>query len=166
MGRLVRDPETRYTNSAEPIAIVRYTLAVNRQFKREGQPDADFIDCTVFGKSGEFAQKYFKKGQMVAVTGRLQISSYEKDGQKRWSTDVMVEEQHFAESRQSFESRMANGGQSDGYSPPPPVSQGQAAPSPRPPASGKSKPEDTGYFPDPEGFMPVEESVDDDELPF
>lgn len=100
LGRLVRDPETRYSQSAEPVAIARYTLAVNRGFKREGEPEADFINVVAFGKRGEFAGKYFKKGQQVAVVGRLQISTYDdKDGVKRWSTDVIVEEQHFAESK-------------------------------------------------------------------
>lgn len=100
MGRLTRDPEVRYTQKGEPIAISRYTLAINRRFKRAGEPDADFIECVAFGRAGEFAEKYFRKGQMVSVVGRLQVRSWEdQNGQKRWSTDVVVEEQYFAESK-------------------------------------------------------------------
>lgn len=100
MGRLVRDPEVRYSQGSNPIAIAKYTLAVNRRFKKEGQPDADFINCTAFGKAGEFAEKYFNKGLKIVVSGRLQISSYEdKEGNKRYSTDVIIEEQDFAESK-------------------------------------------------------------------
>ena len=102
MGRLVRDPEVRYSQGAEPLAVARYTLAVNRRFKRQGEQDADFIG---FGKAGEFAEKYFKKGQMVSIIGRLQVRSWDdNEGKKRWSTDVVVEEQYFAESKASFES--------------------------------------------------------------
>ena len=105
MGRLVRDPDTTYTNAADPLAISKFTLAVNKRFKRQGEPDADFITCTAFGKAGEFADRYFKKGQMVSVIGRLQVRSWDdNEGKKRWSTDVIVEEQYFAESKASFES--------------------------------------------------------------
>lgn len=105
MGRLTRDPEVRYSQSANPVAIARYGLAVRRQFTKEGQLDVDFINIVAFGKAGEFAEKYFKKGQMVAVTGRLQIGSWEdKEGVKRTNVDVIAEEQHFAESKQSQES--------------------------------------------------------------
>lgn len=99
IGRLTRDPDVRYSQSAEPMAIARYTLAVNRKFKRDGEPDADFINVVAFGKNGEFAEKYFRKGQQVAVVGHLQTGSYEKDGIRRYTTDVIVEEQHFAESK-------------------------------------------------------------------
>ena len=105
MGRLTKDPETTYTNSTEPLAISKYTLAVNRRFRRQGEPEADFIPCIAFGKAGELVEKYFKKGMMIAVVGRLQVRSYDdKDGNKRWSTDVVVEEQYFAESKASFDS--------------------------------------------------------------
>ncbi len=74
MGRLTKDPEVRYSSQkAEPLAVARYTLAVNRRFKRQGELDADFINCVSFGKAGEFAERYFKKGQMVSVVGRLQV---------------------------------------------------------------------------------------------
>lgn len=104
MGRLVKEPEVRYSQGAEPIAVARYTLAVNRRFKRQGEPEADFINCVAFGKTGEFAEKYFKKGQMVSVVGRLQVRSWEdNEGKKRWSTDVIVEEQYFAEGKHDSE---------------------------------------------------------------
>ena len=73
MGRLVKEPEVRYSQGAESFAIARYTLAANRRFKRQGEPEADFINCVAFGKTGEFAEKYFKKGQLVSVVGRLQV---------------------------------------------------------------------------------------------
>lgn len=105
MGRLTRDPEITYSNSAEPLAICRYSLAVNKRFKRDGEPDADFINCVAFGKTGEFAERYFTKGQMVSVVGRLQVRNWEdQNGQKRTTTEVVVEEQFFAESRKSSES--------------------------------------------------------------
>ena len=105
MGRLVRDPEVRYSQGNEPLAVARYTLAVNRRFRRQGEQDADFIGCVAFGKAGEFAEKYFKKGQIVSVIGRLQVRSWDyNEGKKRWSTDVVLEEQYFAESKSSFES--------------------------------------------------------------
>ena len=108
MGRLAREPEVRYSQGTEPLAIARYTLAVNRRFKRQGEPEADFINCVAFGKTGEFAEKYFKKGQMVSVVGRLQVRSWDdNEGKKRWSTDVIVEEQYFAEGKHDSEK---NGG--------------------------------------------------------
>ena len=105
MGRLTRDPEVRYTQGDNTMAIARYSLAVDRRFKRDGEPDADFINCVAFGKSGEFAEKYLKKGTKVAVVGRIQTGSYtNKDGQKVYTTDVVVEEQEFAESKNSSSS--------------------------------------------------------------
>lgn len=109
MGRLTRDPEVRYSQSETPIAIARYSLAVNRRFKREGEPDADFLNCVAFGKQGEFAEKFLKKGLMICISGRIQVRSYDdQTGQKRWVTEIIVEEQDFAESKSSFESRMKN----------------------------------------------------------
>ena len=106
MGRLVKDPEVRYSNSAEPVAVARYTLAVNRKFKKDGVQEADFINIVAFGGNGEFAEKYLKKGQMIAVAGRLQVRSWEdQTGNKRFSTEVIVEDHYFAESKASFESR-------------------------------------------------------------
>lgn len=100
MGRLTRDPEVRYTNGDKPMAIARYTLAVDRRFKRDGQDGADFIHCVAFGKGGEFVEKYCKKGTKLAVTGRIQTGSYtNKEGQKVYTTEIVVEEQEFAESK-------------------------------------------------------------------
>ena len=127
MGRLVRDPEVRYSQGAEPLAVARYTLAVNRRFKRQGEQDADFIGCVAFGKAGEFAEKYFKKGQMVSIIGRLQVRSWD-------------DEQYFAESKASFESHK------------------DAAPAATAPAPKQTAPSD--------GFYPIDESIEDDDLPF
>lgn len=99
MGRLTRDVETRYSGET---AIARYTLAVDRKFKRDGEATADFINCIAFGKSAEFAEKYLSKGTKILVTGRIQTGSYtNKDGQKVYTTDIVVEEQEFAESKAS-----------------------------------------------------------------
>jgi single-strand DNA-binding protein len=101
MGRLTRDPEVRYSQGEGSLAIARYTLAVDRRFKRDGdQQTADFITCVSFGKTAEFAEKYYRQGTKVLVTGRIQTGSYtNKDGQKVYTTEVVVEEQEFAESK-------------------------------------------------------------------
>ena len=100
MGRLTRDAEIRSSQGENPTTIARYTLAVDRRFKRDGDQTADFINCIAFGKSAEFAEKYFHKGTKVVVTGRIQTGSYtNKDGQKVYTTDVVVEDQEFAESK-------------------------------------------------------------------
>ena len=100
MGRLVRDPEVRYSTGENASAYGNYTLAVDRRFKRDGEATADFIRCVVFGKAAEFAEKYLHKGTKMLVTGRIQTGSYtNKDGQKVYTTDVFVEEQEFAESK-------------------------------------------------------------------
>ena len=101
MGRLTRDPEVRYSQGEQATAIARYTIAVDRRFRRDGdQQTADFIGCVAFGRAGEFAEKYFRKGTKVLVTGRIQTGSYtNKDGQRVYTTDVVVEEQEFAESK-------------------------------------------------------------------
>lgn len=102
MGRLCRDPEVRYSQAAEPLAIARYTLAVDRRYKIEGEQTADFIPCIAFGKNGEFAEKYLRQGTKIAVIGRIQTGSYtNKDGKKVYTTEVIVEEQEFAESKNS-----------------------------------------------------------------
>lgn len=102
MGRLTRDPEVKYTQGAQPTAIARYTLAVDRRFKREGESSADFINCVAFGKSAEFAEKYLRQGTKIAVVGRIQTGSYTNgNGAKVYTTDVVVEEQEFAESKSS-----------------------------------------------------------------
>mgnify|MGYP001015813580 FL=1 len=135
MGRLAREPEVRYSQGTEPLAIARYTLAVNRRFKRKDEPEADFIPCVALGKSGEFAEKYFRKGQLVAVTGRLQVRSWDKDGERRWTTEVIIEEQYFAEGKTAQSKPAAQTGKQMGLA-------------------------------EQEGFYPVDESVEDDDLPF
>lgn len=100
VGRLTRDPEIRRSQGENQTAIARYTLAVDRKFKRDGEPTADFIPCVVFGKSAEFAEKYFRQGLRISVAGRIQTGSYtNKDGVKVYTTEIMVEEQEFAESK-------------------------------------------------------------------
>lgn len=103
MGRLTRDPEIRYSQGEQSTAVARYTLAVDRRFTRNNggdQQTADFIGCVAFGRSAEFAEKYFRKGLKIIVTGRIQTGSYtNRDGQKVYTTDVVVEDQEFAESK-------------------------------------------------------------------
>ena len=100
MGRLTRDPEVRYSQGDTPTAIARYTLAVDRRTRKDGEASADFISCVAFGKSAEFAEKYLHKGTKLVITGRIQTGSYtNKDGQKLYTTDVVVEDQEFAESK-------------------------------------------------------------------
>ena len=100
LGRLARDPETRYGGANDSMAVCRYTLAVDKKFKKDGEATADFINCISFGKIAEFAEKYFTKGLRVAVSGRIQTGSYtNRDGQKIYTTDVVVEEHEIAQSR-------------------------------------------------------------------
>ena len=103
MGRLTRDPEVRYSQGDQPLCIARYTLAVDRKrTKANEDPGADFISCIAFGHNGEFAEKYLKKGTKIAIEGRIQTGSYtNKDNQKVYTTDVVVESQEFAESKGS-----------------------------------------------------------------
>ena len=151
MGRLAREPEVRYSQGTEPLAIARYTLVVNRRFKRQGEPEADFINCVAFGKTGEFAEKYFKKGQMVSVVGRLQVRNWEdNEGKKRWTTEVIVEEQYFAEGKHDSEK---NGGS-------------KPAPEQSRPAAASNKPAKQMGLADSPGFYPIDESIEDDDLPF
>ncbi|MCL2708069.1 MAG: single-stranded DNA-binding protein [Defluviitaleaceae bacterium] len=152
LGRLTKDPEVRYSQSAEPTAVARFTLAVNRRFKREGEPDADFIGCVAFGKSGEFAEKYLKKGMQISLAGRITVRTYDDNaGQRRWITEVVAEELEFAESKSAYEARMAQGG--DGFD-------RQYA------GSGQGAPNKTPAAYEPEGFAAITESIDDDDLPF
>ena len=101
VGRLTRDPEIRYSQGENATATARFSVAVNRRFKNaEGNYDADFINCVAFGKSAEFVEKYFKKGMAIGLTGRIQTGNYtNKDGQKVYTTDVVVEETEFVESK-------------------------------------------------------------------
>lgn len=109
MGRLTRDPEVRYSGGDNATAVARYSLAVDRGFKRDNEPSADFINCVGFGKTAEFAEKYFRKGMRICVVGRIQTGSYtNRDGQKVYTTDVVVEEQEFAESKGASENNGAD----------------------------------------------------------
>ena len=146
MGRLTRDPEVRYSTSGDQqLAIARYTLAVDRRFRRNGDDQsADFIRCVAFGRSGEFAEKYFHQGIKIAVEGRIQTGSYQdKDGKTVYTTEVVVENQEFAESK--------NADSSASYSAP-------AASAPKKDAQPTA---DAG-----DGFMNIPDNVDDTGLPF
>lgn len=144
MGRLTRDPEVRYSQGENSLAIARYTLAVDRRFKRDGEASADFINCVIFGKSAEFAERYFRQGLRVVVSGRIQTGSYtNKEGVKVYTTEVVVEDQEFAESKAASE------GNQNQYS----NNSFQSSPSPAPSA-------DAG-----DGFMNIPDGIDE-ELPF
>ena len=143
MGRLTRDPEVRYTPGENSFAIARYTLAVDRKIRKDGDATADFINCVVFGRSAEFAEKYFRKGLKITIEGRIQTRSYtNRDGQKVYTTEVVVEDQEFAESKAS----------SDSY----------AASHPRTSAPEASMPNPGTAA---EGFMNIPDGIDE-ELPF
>ena len=118
MGRLTRDPEVRYSQGENAMAVARYALAVDRKYNRNNdEQSADFINCVAFGRNGEFAEKYLRKGTKIVVTGRIQTGSYtNKDGVKIYTTDVVVEEQEFAESKNS--SSAGNGGFTGGNNAP------------------------------------------------
>ena len=153
MGRLTRDPIVRYSSGENPQAVARYTLAVDRRFRRQNDDQtADFISCVAFGRQGEFAEKYLHQGTKIVVSGRLQTGSYTKnDGTRVYTTDVVIEEQDFAESKSVSSENAAS------YQPP------QGAPAPAPAqASGGS-----GSAPgaDPDGFMNIPDGIDE-ELPF
>ncbi len=98
MSRLTKDPEVKYTQ--QNIAIAIYTIAVSRRFQQKGQPEVDFINCVTFGKSAEFAEKYLNQGKQILIVGRIQVRSWEdKNNQKQWSTEVIVEEHYFTGSK-------------------------------------------------------------------
>ena len=140
MGRLTRDPDVRYSAGENSTAVARYTLAVDRRFRRDGDSaTADFIGCVAFGRQAEFAEKYLRQGTKSAITGRIQTGSYtNREGQKVYTTEVVVEEQEFAESKN------ASSANTQSY---------QAAPAPAPSA-------DAG-----DGFMNIPDGIDE-ELPF
>lgn len=120
LGRLVRDPEVRYSQGAEPLAVARYTLAVDRPMKKNGEKEADFISCVAFGKLGEFAEKHLKKGQQIAIEGRLQVRSWEdNEGKKRWTTEVVVGAHYFCGKKEESGAAPAAGQAtpSDGFYP-------------------------------------------------
>lgn len=152
MGRLTRDPEIRYTQGERQTAIARYTLAVDRRYKKDGEQTADFISCVCFGKLAEHAEKYYHKGIKIVISGRIQTGSYDhKDGHKVYTTDVVVEEQEFAESKSASEGYQQ---QNSGITPEP-HNTTQAA--------------HNGYrqqnLTDADGFMSVPDDIGD-ELPF
>ena len=142
MGRLTRDPEVRYSQGENALAIARYTLAVDRRAaRREGEATADFINCVAFGRSAEFAERYLRQGTKIVVSGRIQTGSYtNKDGQKVYTTEVVVEESEFAESK------AASGTSNNSY---------QASPAPSPAPSADIS----------DGFMNIPDGIDE-ELPF
>lgn len=117
IGRLTKDPDVRYTQGNEPLCIARYNLAVDRKIKKDEEANADFISCVAFGKSAEFAEKYLAKGIKIAISGRIQTGSYtNKEGQKIYTTDVVVEEQEFAESKKKDEEQQEKAQESsDGF---------------------------------------------------
>ena len=141
MGRLTRDPEIRTGAGANATAIARYTLAVDRKFKREGEAEVDFISCVAFGRSAEFAEKYLHQGTKIAATGRIRTGSYQKnDGTRVYTTDVIIEDQEFAESRN--------------------VGAGQNTATAGGKSAGKKK-----MVSDVDGFMQIPDEIDE-ELPF
>lgn len=114
MGRLTRDPEVRYSQGASQTAIARFSLAVDRRWKREGEPEADFFNCTVFGKQAEFVEKYLNQGTKVVITGHIQNDNYtNKEGQKVYSVQIIVEEIEFAESKGNTQREGNQAGQQD-----------------------------------------------------
>nr|DAR29948.1 MAG TPA: Single strand binding protein [Caudoviricetes sp.] len=131
MGRLTKDPDVRYSQGNEPIAVARYSLAVNRRFKKQGEQEADFINCVAFGKTAEFVEKFLKKGMQISIVGRIQTGSYtDKNGKKVYTTDVVAEEHYFAESKK--DSQTSSNASSDST----------------------------------EAFYPIDENIDDSDLPF
>ena len=100
IGRLTKDPDIRYSQAEPPMAVARYTLAVDRRKQKDGENNADFISCVAFGKNGEFAEKYLRKGIKISVTGHIQTGSYMKNDEKVYTTEVVVEEQEFVEKKQ------------------------------------------------------------------
>lgn len=136
IGRLTRDPEVRYSNGETAIAVARFTVAVDRRLKRDSENNADFINCIAFGKTGEVVEKYFRKGQKIALNGRIQTGNYvNNEGQKVYTTDVIAENIEFVESKNS----------SSGY-------------------DSNSRPDPSQASAD--GFMNIPDSVDDEGLPF
>ena len=144
MGRLTRDPDVRYSAGENALAIARYTLAVDRRFKRDGEATADFISCVAFGRAAEFAERYFHQGIRIVVSGRIQTGSYtNREGQKVYTTEVVVEEQEFAESKSA----------SDQYAASHPSAPAPSAAAPTPSAASA------------DGFMNIPDGIYE-ELPF
>lgn len=146
MGRLAADPDVRYSQSSEPTAIVRIRLAVDRRFKRENEPSADFFSCVAFGKTGEFISKYFSKGRMISIAGRLSNNSWQDKttGQNRTTTEVIIEEAYFCGSKGENGADYSKAGGNSNNS--------GSISSDNPPDKGD--------------FYKVDQSVNDDDLPF
>ena len=147
MGRLTRDPEVRYSQGERSMAIARYTLAVDRRGRRSqdgSEQTADFINCVAYDRAGEFAEKYFRQGMRVLISGRIQTGSYtNREGQKVYTTDIIVDDQEFADGKNASGGGQGYGG---GYQQP------------------ASRPEPSGAIGD--GFMNIPDGVDDEGLPF
>lgn len=145
IGRLARDPEVRYTQSAEPMAVCRFAVAVDRPYSRnrnEGDKTVDFLNCVCFGTRGENIGRFFKKGNRIAITGRIQTGEYtDQQGNKRYTTDIVVDDFEFVESKTERETTA----QSGGFTPAP------------------SAPKNNSQ---PEGFYSIDDSTDDEDLPF
>ena len=149
MGRLTRNPDIRYTQGEKPVCIARYTLAVDRRFKRDGEQEADFISCVAFGRQAEFAEKYLQKGTKIVVSGRIQTGSYtNREGARVYTTDIVVEEQDFAESKAS----------AAGSEPESKASAAESAPKQKEETAANQPPLQDGFMTIPEGI--------EDELPF
>lgn len=169
VGRLVKDPEVRYSQGEKPVAIARYTLAVNRSFKRENEPDADFLNIVTLGKQGDFVGKYFRKGMMVSISGKIQVRQWDDPNKGRqYFTEILTDEVEFAESKSSYESRSGGGssyppdsmysspGESYGVGGNSVIDSGYSKPT-------SPKPQD-GFGDG--GFSAITESIDEDDLPF
>ena len=181
MGRLTRDPDVRY-GGPNNTAVARFSIAVDRRFKRDGQPDADFFDCRAFGKRGEFVEKYLKKGTKIVIDGEIQNNNYtNKDGQIVYGTQIVVENVEFAESKRASEGQ--NGGSSPnqgGYGQPAQGGYGQPQQGgyAQPQQGGYNRPQQGGYgqpqqgqpqldlTPDDGGFMTIPDGVEMDGMPF
>lgn len=139
MGRLTRDPEVRYSQGSSQTTVSRFSIAVDRRFKRDGDPDADFFNCTAFGKQAEFVERYLHKGTKILLVGHIQNDNYtNKDGQQVYSVQVLAEEIEFAESKNAS-------GENNGFQ-----------------GGNQSKPEPSGAG---DGFMNIPDGIDE-ELPF
>ena len=156
MGRLTRDAEIRYSQGESATAIARFSLAVDRRFRRDGDDqNTDFINCVAFGRQGEFAEKYLKQGTKIVISGRIQTGSYtNRDGVKVYTTDVVVEEQDFAESKAAASSYTGGYQQQGGY---------QSAPEPQAAPAPTNRPAPSEAVSD--GFMTIPEGIEE-ELPF
>jgi len=158
MGRLTRDPDVRYSQGANQTAVARYSLAVDRRFRREGDPEADFINCVAFGRQAEFAERFLRKGMKMVVEGRIQTGSYtNRDGNKVYTTDIIVENQEFAESKSANDRVRSEAGTAPSYGAP--MGGGYSVPD-----TSQQAPQQPSGVPD-DGFMNIPDAIDDD-LPF